>query len=277
MADITFEQVKVIPVVAIPYEPKSEKDAERMAAGVVSELMQKGAFQSPATTGRDGDGYNFLAYVRNDGATAVAHILKMAGLDTVVKAWEMDIPNVDLATGQPVTEGGGPGVASKADGTTVALDGAGVLSYTATHTVNEGKRWMIIWAAYLAGVAKPIPVGVVSSGGPTRSPEPCIMPGDKYYRPGEPVTRGQSIAINFRLARLLVGGVNRLHTFLVQYATGRITADELAAQPLFTLNIPAAQKFRDIAPGTAFYEAAQWGAEAGIIGGYDCDPNAPRP
>jgi hypothetical protein len=79
-------------------------------------------------------------------------------------------------------------------------------------------------------------IGGYPCGGPF---EPCVAPDNRpYFRPGNPVTRGQ-------LSKIVSGAAGWTET-------------------------PTAQTFADVPPGSTFYLYVERMAARGIIGGYPC-------
>lgn len=88
-----------------------------------------------------------------------------------------------------------------------------------------------LWAVFPAPAPVPTPE-------PPPAPEPCGPDNLPYYRPGDPVTRGQLAGI--------------------------------VAKAMGWVDEPDGQVFEDVAPGSTYYKATYNLKRRGIIGGYPC-------
>ncbi len=96
---------------------------------------------------------------------------------------------------------------------------------------NSGTFWL--WVEHLSGRGI---IGGYPCGGPF---EPCVSPGNRpYFRPNNPVTRGQ-------LSKITSGAAGWTET-------------------------PTGQTFADVAPGSPFYGYVERVAVRGIVSGYPC-------
>lgn len=232
LSDVTFKRVPMeqVGTMELPALPAERSGSGAGANPIISETLEKGGFFTPAPI-EDGAGNIFLAFVVNTGREAYVRVVK-------------ELPDGRVAPGgwefrcEPIN-----GIAHKGDHVGMVQRGDGVRVYLSSHALNEGPRVMAIWRGVEAGIAVP----KATSGGFTPGPEPCVLP-DKlsYFRLGAPVSRGQAIVMMLRLVRWLAKFIQ------------------------LPVVIPAKRKFQDVDASSAFYEAAQWGSEVGVISGYPC-------
>jgi hypothetical protein len=182
----------------------------------------------------DGAGNVFLAYVKNTGGDAFVNVVK-------------ELPDGTLAPGGWEFHAGSTNnIGHKGDHVGIMLRGDSLRVYMSSHALNEGPRDMVIWRGVVSGVAVP-------NQKPVRTAEKCVAPGNlPYFRTDGFVTRGQTVIMLLRFARwfLAFTGSNQ-----------QIVA-------------PTNRKFQDVEPGSTFFESVQWANEAGIVGGFPCNPNA---
>ncbi|MDQ3928146.1 MAG: hypothetical protein M3328_03250 [Chloroflexota bacterium] len=216
-------------------------EANPISAPAGFEIIPKGSYLSPSATQRDGAGFRFLAYIRDDGWTAIPWVLKRTPGGSTAANWpiQLPLPNLNPDTGQVDPNGD----ECKADGLSIVLDGdtGDLWIYITSHTVppqnstdpNVAIAW---WEGVLTGVGAPI-----QSGGYVPGPEPCGPQNLPYFRPNAPMTRGECAELVVR-----------------------------STWPGKTYTGP--QKFQDIAPGAPFFQETAILSEEGIVGGYQCTP-----
>jgi hypothetical protein len=214
----------------------AEVSANPITGPTESEQIAKGSYLSPSATQKDGAGFRFLAYIRDDGWDAIVQILKRTPGGSNVANWQIDLPLLNLNTMQVDPNG----IGSKADGVSIVLDTdtGDLWIYITSHTKPSPAPNIVIawWEGVMSGVGVP-----VQQGGYVPGPEPCGPGNLPYFRPEAPLTRGECAEIVVR-----------------------------STWPGKTYTGP--QKFQDVAPGAPFFQESAILAEEGVVGGFPCTP-----